>query len=106
MTANDAQVAHVMWYYAAYAAERLGMVLREEVDNLLEGQLVLVATPNGMNVGHVSVKFEEDEESRSESYSLNGQLLYEHHFTKPETWSAHPKLISHLPEKVAVYVAY
>jgi hypothetical protein len=94
-----------MWSAAVYSAENLGLTRKFNVDNLWDGQLVLIATPKGINIGNVKIVFTEDGTLRHEKCFLNEQLLYERtHDSEVNVWDATPELVSHLPEQVAIFV--
>lgn len=104
---KELKVRQLMWSYAIDAAQQLGLTRRDSIDNLMDGQLVMVATPHGINVGNVNMVYEETETSRHEKYYLNGALLYEHTYDSPvSSWGEYPTLVSHLPKEVMIYVSY
>lgn len=107
MTADDLQVRQVMWASSLFVAENLRMNRREEIDNLWEGQLVMIATPRGMNIGRIKVAHSETENSRHEKYHLNDELLYENTYAGTiSDWGEYPTMVSHLPSDSVIYVEY
>lgn len=106
-TDRELKVSQLMWSVSLDTAKQLGLIRRDDIDNLLDGQFIMVATPYSMNIGTVILKYSETETSRTESYYLNGVLLYEHQYDSAvPSWGEHPKLVNHLPKKVVLYVSY
>lgn len=104
---KELQIRQTMWAATLHVAEQLRLTRRESFDDLMEGQLVLVATPHSMNIGNVRIKYAETETSRQEKFYVDGVLLYEHNYDSPvSTWGEHPTTVSHLPEQVVIYVSY
>lgn len=104
---KELQIRQVMWAATLHTAEQLRLTRRESFDDLMEGQLVLVATPHSINIGNVKMVYEETETSRTEKFYVEDVLLYEHKYDNPEpTWGEHPTTVSHLPEQVVIYVSY
>lgn len=104
---KELQIRQVMWAATTHTAEQLRLTRRESFDDLMEGQLVLVATPHSMNIGKVKMVYEATETSRHEKFYVNDVLLYEHNYDSPESsWGEHPTTVSHLPEQVVIYVSY
>lgn len=104
---KELQIRQTMWAATLHVAEQLRLTRRESFDDLMEGQLVLIATPHGMNIGNVKMVYEETETSRHEKFYLNDALLYEHNYDSPvSTWGEHPTTVNHLPAQVVIYVSY
>jgi hypothetical protein len=106
-TDRELKIRQIMWSYAVDAAKQLGLTRRDSIDDLLEGQLIMVATPNGMNIGNVTMVYEATETSRHEKYYVNGELLYQYDYDSPvSSWGEHPTMVNHLPKEVVIYVSY
>lgn len=102
---TDLQVRTVMWCAATKSAEELGLTRKFRMDTLWDGQLVIIATPSGMNTGRVLITHKKTGTVSSEYCHLNGQLLYERTYDSAgEGWGGETKLISHLPQEVAIFV--
>jgi hypothetical protein len=104
-TPTDLKVRQIMWSAAVYAAENLHLTRKFKIDHLWDGQLVLLATPNGMNIGKVHITVTEEGTLRHEKCYLNDQLIYEQtHDSEINIWESSPELVSYLPKQVGIFV--
>lgn len=101
-------------------AEKLGLQRRSNVSDLRSGQMVIIASSQGIKVGRLSSVLTEGSNVSSETYFLNNEVLFEerYHITyqdwtqfenrhrSPDAdWNArHPATIeSALPEGAVIY---